>query len=330
MSHESRASRQSKEQARSDRPHRTHDLVVGVDGTAASANALRYALKEASGGAGKVEVFHVIPDYAPMAYPIPFDELMDAGRAALESTLHQVGQAGHGTSGAALSTHLERGSVVRTLTTAAQGAAAVVVGCDRRSVATRLLTGNVSTGLAARAAVPVVSVPETWSPDRATGVVLAAVKHPAHSEGLLAEAFALAHRRGSRLVALHAWRFPSAYDDVIVSDPQTLGEWAARARQELEDLVEPWRHTYPDVDVELRAVHDFPAHALVEASGDADELVIVRRAHGFPAAAHLGSTARTVLLHAHCPVRVVPAVHVPMLPDLELEAAGTPLTRATT
>ncbi|RYB88410.1 universal stress protein [Nocardioides glacieisoli] len=302
---------------------RTRDLVVGVDGTPASANALRYAVKEAALSGGNVEVVHVIPDYAPIAgmYPIAPAELVEAGRAALETTLREVGS----TSGATLATKLERGAVVKTLVTAGEHALEIVVGSDRRPVTSRLLTGNVSTGVAASAAVPVVSVPETWSADRETGTVLVGVKRPDQSEALLAEGFEVARRRGSRLVVLRAWRFPSAYDDIIVSDPATLAEWGDRARSELEDLVAPWRHSYPDVEVELRCVHDHPAQALVHASVDADELVIARKAHGFPAAAHLGSTARTTLLYAHCPVRVVPAVHVPVLPDLDLEAAGSAL-----
>ena len=302
---------------------RTRDLVVGVDGTPGSANALRYAVKEAALSGGAVEVVHVIPDYAPIAgmYPIAPAELVEAGRAALETTLLEVGS----TSGATLTTRLKRGAVVKTLVTAGEHALEIVVGSDRRPVTSRLLTGNVSTGVAASAAVPVVSVPETWSADRETGTVLVGVKRPDQSEALLAEAFEVARRRGSRLVVLRAWRFPSAYDDVIVSDPATLAEWADRARSELEHLVAPWRHSYPDVEVELRCVRDHSAQALVHASVDADELVIARKAHGFPAATHLGSTARTTLLYAHCPVRVVPAVHVPVLPDLDLEAAGSAL-----
>ena len=309
--------------------HRTNDMVVGVDGTPASANALRYAMKQAARNGGKVDVFHVVPDYAALAYPIPFDELVEAGRAALDATLSQVRETGDNPAEHGVRTHLERGGVVKTLTAAGHLAHAIVVGSDRRPASRRLLTGNVCTGVASRSDVPVVSVPETWSAARSTGVVLAAVKRPDHSDALMAEAFDVARRSGSRLVVLQAWRFPSAYDDIIVTDPESLAEWGARTRHELEKLVKPWQHHYPGVAVELRTVHEDPAHALVTASQDADELVIARRAHGFPAAAHLGSTARTVLLYAHCPVRVVPAVHVPMPPDLDLEGAGAPLTRAT-
>ena len=37
--------------------HRTHDVVVGVDGTPASTNALRYARADAVRSGGRVEVF---------------------------------------------------------------------------------------------------------------------------------------------------------------------------------------------------------------------------------------------------------------------------------
>lgn len=302
--------------------HRTLDLVVGVDGTPASANALRYAVHHSARVGAKVDVFHVVTDFAPMAYPIPFDDLMQAGRAALDATLRQVGQSGQSTGEDTVETHLGRGGVVKTLTDAGRHAQAIVVGSDRRSTSMRLLTGNVSTGLAARSAVPVVSVPETWQVDSSTGVVLVGVKHPDHADALMPEAFDVARRAGSKLVVLHAWRMASAYDDIIVSDPETLAEWRDRAERELRDLIAPWRVRYPDVDVELRVVHDYSARALVEASEHVDELIIVRRAHGIPAAAHLGSTARTVLLHSHCPVRVVPAVHVPVVPDLEAAGAA--------
>ncbi|RYC13372.1 universal stress protein [Nocardioides zhouii] len=304
--------------------HRTRDLVVGVDGTPGSAAALRYAIKEAASSGGKVDVIHVVHDYVPMAgmHHIVPEDFTAAGRATLESTLREVDTS---SSAGVVETHLKRGGAVRTLTEGGEHAFAIVVGSDRRAVSSRLLTGNVSTGVAARAAVPVVSVPETWRDEGETGTVLVAVKAADLSDALMAEAFEVARRRGSRLVVLHAWRFPSAYDDIIVSDPGTLAEWSERESKAVEEHVAPWRRSHPDVDVELRIVHDHPAHALVAASEGADELIIVRRAHGFPAAAHLGSTARTVLLHAHCPVRVVPATLVPVIPDVEPEMAGSAL-----
>jgi len=304
--------------------HQSHDVVVGVDGTLASVNAVRYARAEAARYGGEVDVFHVVPDYVPIAgmYPVSPDDMKAAGRAALRSTLDQLGPV---PGDVPMRTHVQQGCVVSSLAVAGNGARGIVVGCDRRPVSMRLLTGNVSTGVAARATVPVVSVPESWRADQPTGVVLVGVKRTDRAGALLAEAFAVAHDQRSRLLVLHAWRLPAGYDDII-ADRVAVHDWEQRADRELDRLVAPWQRRYPDVEVEFRIVHDQAAHALVTASQQADELVIMRRAHGLPAAAHLGSTARTVLLYAHCPVRVVPGVDVPVMPDLELEVAGTPLT----
>jgi nucleotide-binding universal stress UspA family protein len=311
---------------------RTRDVLVGVDGSSGSANAIRYARAEAARSGGAVDVVHVVPDVAPVSgfYPVPPDQLMEAGAAALEASLATVEHDEQDEEHARvpLRSHVRRGHVVATLAELGRTSRVVVVGSDRRPVSMRLLTGNVSTGVSARAAVPVVSVPDTWSPERRTGVVLAGVKHPDHAEAVLAEAFEVARRRRSRLVVLHAWRLPIAYDDLLVTDKGTLQDWAARAERELEEVVAPWRASHPDVEVEVRCVHDQAAHALVLASEEADELVVVRRSRGVPAAAHLGSTARSVLLYAHCPVRVVPATPVPLELDVELESAGAPLARA--
>lgn len=303
--------------------HHRRGMVVGVDGSAASVNALRYARAEAARHGEGVDVIHVVPDYSPIAgmYPVSPDDLVAAGRAALRSSMDQVDGS---TPDVAMAPHLQRGSVAATLAAAGKGARGIVVGSDRRPVAMRLLTGNVSTGLAARASVPVVSVPDTWRADRDTGVVLVGVKRTDRSESLLAEAFSVAQQRRARLLVLHAWRLPSGYDDII-ADRVAFADWELRARRELERFTAAWQQRCPDVEVAFRTVHDQAAHALVAASTGADEIVIARRDSGLPGAAHLGSTARTVLLHAHCPVRVVPRAESSLTTDLELEAAGAPL-----
>ena len=226
------------------RAHRSQDVLVGVDGSSASAHAIRYAKAEAVRSGGAVDVVHVVPDVAPMNgfYPVPPDELMDAGQAALDASLEQVGEPDDGVP---LRPHVRRGPVVATLTELGCEARMIVVGSDRRPVSMRLLTGNVSTGVSARADVPVVSVPDTWSPEQSTGVVLVGVKHPDHADALLAEAFEVARQRHSRLLVLHAWRLPIAYDDLLSGDIGTLKDWAAGAARELEVVVAPWRERHP-------------------------------------------------------------------------------------
>lgn len=280
-------------------------VVVGVDGTPASVGAVRYGLEEARAAGCRLRLVHVLPEFEAFGspYPLPDERLRTTGRAILQDALDAAG----GRPGdPEVELVLRRGPRVPTLTALARAARVLVVGADHHAITTRLLTGNTTSGVAASSLAPVVSVPEGWRPDaHGSAPVLVGVKGSPHAHELLGTAFAAARRTGRGLVALHAWRLPSGYDDIIV-DRVAAGEWEARAAADMESLVAEWRPGFPDVDVELRVVHDQAAHALVEASRSARELVLVRRAHGIPAAVHLGPTARAVLRSAHCPVRVVP------------------------
>jgi nucleotide-binding universal stress UspA family protein len=60
------------------------------------------------------------------------------------------------------------------------------------------------------------------------------------------------------------------------------------------------------VPVTVRAVSGFPAQELIEASRDADLLVVGSRGGGGFARLMMGSVSDQVVHHAHCPVVVVP------------------------
>ncbi|MBZ5736962.1 universal stress protein [Nocardioides mangrovi] len=303
-------------QQRVERHGRT--VVVGVDGSTGNRSALRYAAEEAAGLGGRVDVVHVVPDYLPISPLVPLtpEDLSETATAILRSALASLEEIAPD---AEAEGHLRHGTRAVQLAQAAEEAALLVVGRDDRPLLERLLSGDVTAGVCARASVPVAQVPAGWEPTSG-GTVLVGVKSPQHAGELLAEAFAVAHRRGARLVVLHAWRLPSVYDDIIEVRVD-LDSWQEEATIEMEALVRDWRVVYPDVPVEIRVVHDRAAHALVEQSQDADVIVLVRREHGVPAAAHLGSTARTVLRSARCPVRVVPPTGTPEVPVL-LESEG--------
>jgi len=194
---------------------------------------------------------------------------------------------------------------VQALAGSSDEATLVVLGAERRSFAGRVWTGDIVAGVAARAACPVVVVAPEWEPTHDHGRIVVGVKDPEHAGDLVAAGLALADELGAELVVLHAWKAPSGYDDIIVS--RTEGDEHARTQRDLLDgLVQAGRDEHPDVKVRTEVVHAQAAHALVNASADADRLLISRPRHG-GALHHLGNVARALLNEARCPLEVHPA-----------------------
>lgn len=294
-------------------------VVVGVDGSAENLGALRYAAAEARSLDATLRLVHVVPDYVPISPMLPENpvDLSRVGEAILAEAAARV---------AALAPEvrtersLRHGTRPVQLAEAGADAAVIVVGRDDRPLLERLLRGDTATGVAARSTVPVTEVPADWQAET-RGTIVVGVKAPSHAAELLADAFALAQARGAGLLVVHAWKLPSEYDDIIEARAD-LDEWRREGLAELEALVRDWRRAYPEVPVELRVVHDHAGHALVDASREADLVMIVRRRRGVPVASHLGGTARALLRTAHCPVRVVAPADAAPIPSLEVESRG--------
>lgn len=298
-------------------------VVVGVSGSHHNHAALRYGVAQARHVGAPLRLVHVVPDYLSLAPMVPLapDDVEGVGQAMLDRAEATVrGYA----PGLDVESRIEFGSRPIELARVAADGRLLVVGRDGRPLIERAFTGDVAAGVAARSEVPVVEVPADWQPETVRGVVLVGVKSPDHADALLGDAMTLAAEAKAALVVVHAWKLPGGYDDVVTSRV-AADAWRERAMSEMATLLEPWRTAYPDVEVEMRVVHDRPAHALAQASTEADVLVLVRRAHGVPAAVHLGGTARALLRSAQCPVRIVPPDALPLLPTLALEDAGAML-----
>src|SRR5690606_21408335 len=112
--------------------------------------------------------------------------------------------------------------------------------------------------------------------------------------------------RNVEVVALRAWR-PPPVPFRTDTGPVLYDEAALEAaeRQLVEGLLEEWRRRRPEVPVTVQLVADTPAYALIAASEQAQLVVVGCLGRGGGAGQPLGSVARQVIHHAHCPVAVI-------------------------
>jgi nucleotide-binding universal stress UspA family protein len=108
---------------------------------------------------------------------------------------------------------------------------------------------------------------------------------------------------GASLEAVTTWQWPSSYGwGPPLPDDYRPDQVAAAV---LEELVAPVRAAHPALDLRVRVVEGHPAQVLVEASRDADLLVVGSRGHGEFAGMLLGSVSEFLVTRSHCPVAVV-------------------------
>lgn len=285
--------------------HPNLPVVVGVDGSEQSDRAVRYAVAAARRRETGVLLVNAVHETAPMAAMLPLysvEAFTEVGQRLTEDAAKVVHELD---AGMEVSTRVKGGSRVGVLTEAAEHAAEVILGHRSRSLPGRVLSHSTTTGVAARAHCPVVSVPETWTEGAEHGRVVVGIDQSEASHDAIVVAFDEARRRKAELVALHAWRLPTAYDDIDYSRV-AVDEWMGSAGEEMTKTLVPFREVYPEVKVEVDLRHEYAGPALLTAAEDADLVVVGRRGHGAPMGIYLGSLARLLIREAKCPVEVAP------------------------
>lgn len=282
-----------------------HSMVlVGVDGTEDGLRALHFAVQEAARRTARLRIVHVQQQFAtvaPMSALVPDPTLHEVAASILKHAEEQARM--FGSAKPDLDTVLRTGPRNTVLLIEAADAACIVVG-RRSSQLQHLLTGSTTSALAAHAHVPVISVPQTWSPVVHHGLVVVGINGSHLASQTLDVALAEARVRQARLEIVHAWR-PSGQYDAILGSGTLARDWTRATRNSLTR----WIHElHPNADVEWSIVPAYqnPAVALHEATQAADLLVLGRHGSRAPFGQTLGSVARALLRAGECPIMVAP------------------------
>lgn len=281
-------------------------IVVGVDGSQSARDAVRWAAAEAHSLHRPLRLVHatvwpLMRHPAPPSVPVHYQTVMaEAARGWLQEARELAKQVAPGVRS---SEHLVTGDPGPVLLTESTDAREVVVGSRGLGGFTGMLVGSVAAALTQHAQCPVVVVRGPGDP---AGPVVVGVDGSPAGDKALGFAFDVACRAEVPLVALHTW------SDVGVAElwgpPPTLLDWEVIEQEQQRLLAERlagWREKYPDVAVRRVVQRDRPAHGLGEAGRQARLLVVGARGRGGFAGLLLGSTSRSLVHHAPCPLAVV-------------------------
>lgn len=272
---------------------RTHrgEVVVGVDGSDASWDALEWAAEEAQLTDATLAILHC--QHLPLATSLPgapmesiLSDTSEFDQAIVDEAMRRVAQK---FPGAAVHGESVLVPSAVALLEASREARLVVVGSHSHGRLAGLMLGSTALQVALHAACPAAVVRPRMPDDRQPfrGHVVVGVDGSEGARAALAVAFDEAAQRGAPLAAVYAEPVDAVAGlDLVATE------------------VEPWQQKYPGVAVTQAVTHTDAAHSLLRCTSGAELLVVGSRGHGGFAGLLLGSVGLAMVQRARCPVLV--------------------------
>jgi nucleotide-binding universal stress UspA family protein len=297
-------------------------ILVAVDLSDASGNALRDARALADAAGGELAMVHVLPDFAD--FKSLFPQSSPTGLPATDEfaakARDQIGRwAAEAAQDPNLELFLDKGDPAATIVRRAEswGADLIVVGSQGRSTLERMFLGSVANKVVRTAHCPVL----VSRPRRAGGNVIAATDLSDPSLPAIVQGAAEARRRGSHLVVVHV--VDSSVGTFAASAGGLFGVTVALPPPELqtevrEALVVSLSEAMERLGAPGDAVvlYGSPVAAIVEGANEREADLIVVGTHGRTglSRAAVGSVAEGVVKQARCSVLVVRHSAQPTVP----------------
>ncbi|MBQ0826925.1 universal stress protein [Streptomyces tagetis] len=287
----------------------TRPITAGVDGTDESLAALAWAAREAVRRDAPLRVVH--------AWRFQTRHAVDAGdRETQQRWVRETVEAAARTVAGRhpnleVGTEVREGDAAAVLLEEAAASGTLVLGSRGHGPVVGFLLGSVGRQVIAGSERPVVLVRAGDRADAEAGgreVVVGQQGEPEDSADALGFAFETAAARGASVRAVRAWTLPPvfAYSPGSMKLLDEAGGLEPYERTALSEALEPWRERFPGVRVVEHVEMGSAGQVLLSVAGQAQLMVVGRRARRTAVGARIGSVAHGVLHHAQCPVAVVP------------------------
>lgn len=295
-------------------------LVVGVDGSEGSMQAVDWAAAEAERSGLPLRLVHASlwEHYEGVRPRLAADRPSEQIRA--ESLVAAAEErANRLAADVKVSTDIQPEDPVTVLLREAREATLLVLGPRGHGPVASMLLGSVSLAVAARARCPVTVVRGEEPNRRAVHRrVVLGIGGPAGSADATRFAFREARWRDCELVAVRAWRRPARENLTHPPAPPADGGRAAHAddrareyRQQanayMDQALAVIDDEYPDVVLRRRLMEGTARRTLLDATASADLLVLGAKRRRPALGLRLSRVQHAMLHHAACPVAVVPA-----------------------
>ncbi|WP_280395018.1 universal stress protein [Nocardia brasiliensis] len=285
-------------------------VVVGVDGSAGSKLAVRWAAELAAQRNRRLLIVHGLDLVATQAmlggYDMLSPSVLDTMRTRGADTLAEARSLAHEVApDTDITTELAESNPARTLIELSLSAYTLVLGATGNAGQFAHL-GSTLLAVTSHSHGRVVVVRDAPGQDlRREGPVVVGVDGSPLSEVAIAAAFAEASERDADLVAVHCWsdwhfgEFAGHLNVGLMGPNSETGEDAI-----LAERLAGWPEKYPDVTLISEVSASRPSEILLDWSKSAQLIVVGSRGRGGFAGLVLGSTSNFLVQHAQCPVMV--------------------------